>query len=428
MLKLKNPIAALTSDKQEQKNVVLNGSKTILRTAYLPMMGGDVAAPFNASIGMTPTVMAAWGIPGQILTFVMVFVSAAFGDRVTNRIKTYTLLSLCNGLAGIAALIFLLGPERFRTLTMVMAINTIVGLLAIAANSFYATVDATVECRIMHNEIRGRSWSIFGIISGIVGMLVGVYTTFILAKGGMRFGYAICSATGILLVCISAMLVWNLKELPSLQTVQVKKQPSILASLKEIAGLKQFWTLMPANFLRGVGNGFGGYLMLLAFQRIDMPPEYAGYSAIIASGAIFVGYIIIGLTMDRFGAQWVLPIAEVLMSIGIMGTILANKPLLFLGALLLYRVMENVEASGVPLVHYEVVPREVMGAFSAVRLGLLSVTGSFSTLIIGFLLDWTNPVYVFAGCCVTKLLAGAMYSYGVFSVKRHMKAEAAKNA
>ena len=85
--------------------------------------------------------------------------------------------------------------------------------------------------------------------------------------------------------------------------------------------------------------------------------------------------------------------------------------------------MSAVEESAVPLAHFDVVPVEVFGAFSAVRLGLLNITGALSGTIMGIALKWFAPTYVATYCCLMKLLCGIMFSYGVFAATRHVKAQ-----
>ena len=64
---IKKPISKLTKDEQEQKNLVLMFSKNVLRYAALPLYSGNVTAAFNNYLGLTPGMLARWGIPGQIL-------------------------------------------------------------------------------------------------------------------------------------------------------------------------------------------------------------------------------------------------------------------------------------------------------------------------------------------------------------------------
>ena len=420
---LKNPLSALTKDPEERRNMALLGTRNVLRRVSLPLTGGDVTMPLLAAIGVTPAVLAVWGIPGQILGFFIPFLCAAYGDRVSNRVRACVLMTLASIMPALVYLVITLGPSRLRTLTVFMLITTGFGILYSIISRFFAVVEATMEARAIHNEVRGRFWSIFGIISGLAGIGIGFYTAFLLKFAGARYGLALSCLTGILLIIACAFLMGRIRELPDLvgKVIPKKEKPPIFKSLKEVVCLKQFRILMPANFLRGMGNGFGGYVLLLAIPRMNLPDEYAGYTTIIGQVAVFVSYVILGLTMDRFGAGIVLPVTEILMSVGILMSVITCDPLVFLGAIFLWRVMSAVEESAVPLAHFDVVPVEVFGAFSAVRLGLLNITGAFSGTLIGICLHWFSPVYVAAYCCLMKLACGIMFSYGVYAATRHVR-------
>ncbi len=422
---IKKPISKLTKDEQEQKNLVLMFSKNVLRYAALPLYSGNVTAAFNNYLGLTPGMLARWGIPGQIITLFMVLLNSLFGDKIKNRVRAYAILSLFTAIAGVGGLVLALGPESFREVHMALIITMIFGIIGAFTASPYAVVDATIECRTVHNEIRGRFWSIWGIASGVVGLLVGLFTTFILKQAGVRYGYAICCGSGLTLVIISTFLVLRLKELPDLQNPPQQKKETLLESLQKVIGMKQFRVFMPANFLRGIGDGCGGWIMLLALRRMTVPDEYTGWATTLGQISLFVAYIILGATMDRFGAGWVLPITEIAYASVLMGLVTINHPTWFLVVFFLYQVIMNVEASAIPLAHYDVLPVNVMGSFTAIRLGLLSITGAFAGTVIGILLDKINPVFVFAFCGIIKLIAGGLYSYGVFSMRKHIAAEKA---
>ena len=123
--------------------------------------------------------------------------------------------------------------------------------------------------------------------------------------------------------------------------------------------------------------------------------------------------------MDRFGAVVVIPASCTLIAASLMGTILTQSPAMFLFYNLVYHTMLPVEATAIPLAHYEVVPKEVMGAFSTVRLGLLLITGSVSATLAGLLMRVFQPVTIFAGSAAIKFIAGVLYCVGILALRKH---------
>ena len=71
--------------------------------------------------------------------------------------------------------------------------------------------------------------------------------------------------------------------------------------------MKEFKIMMPANLLRGIGDGVGVFIFWIALKRLELPPVYAGYVTLAGTCAPFLGNLILGLTMDRFGAVIMIP-------------------------------------------------------------------------------------------------------------------------
>ena len=413
-----NPLQHLTKDKDEQRNVLLLGSKNVLRNAAINFYAGEVSNTFNAMIGITPAMLAWMALPFRLVHLALMLVSSVVVDRIKRRTLTYAILTFCTGIGAVGGLIASWGPPAFRTIGFYTCIYVFFSVLNAILSSFYGPVDSIIECRTVHNDIRGRFWSVAGMVSGVFGIFFSFIASVILKRFGMPYGFGICFATGILLLGICSILVYHLRELKDLETVQPKKRLSPFKSFAETVRMRQFRIMMPGNILRGMGDGCTAYIMLLAVKRMNLPAEYAGYAGMIASASIFVSYVIMAFTLDRFGVGLVLLIADTLLVVGLMGTAVTMNPLLFLACFLLLRVMANIEATAVPLVHYEVVPREVMGAFSSVRLFLLTITTNVAGTVVGFCLGLLSPVLVFAGSAIMKLAAGAFFCYGVYSVKR----------
>jgi MFS family permease len=175
----------------------------------------------------------------------------------------------------------------------------------------------------------------------------------------------------------------------------------------------QFKVLMPANVLRGLGDGAGAFAMAVGMKKLGLSFEYAGYTTALTYFAGLAATLLVGLTVDRFGAGRVIPKVSVLLAIGLMGMVLTTNTMAFLAFFLLWQIMLTMEGLCVPLVHYSVVPVEVIGAFSGIRLLTLTLMMGLSNFIVGNLLEHVSPVAVYGVCASIKLAAGIMYWYGV---------------
>jgi len=420
-----NPFAHVSKDKQEQKNMAYSGAKMVLLSGQCALPG-NIQVNFQNSIGITPERSAAYQLPSSILLPLAMLLVAPFLDRVNNRLKLYALATLAP-LASLAhPLLICLGPDSFRTADFVLISGMFFSCLFAIANCPNSGIDAAVACRVIHNNVRGRFLSIGGMASGIFGVLVGLYATWIAKTFSYRMALLLACIPSVILCIFSALLVLKLKELPDLIDQAPVKRQSPFKDLAKIIGMKEFRVMMPANFLRGLGDGAASYAFWIVLKKLNLAPEYAGYVTILTTVAPFIGFGILGVVMDRFGAGIVIPVSDILMVIGLMGTIMTQSPILFLCFFLLRLVMYNVESAAVPLAHYEVVPNEVMGSFSSLRLLLLMLTSSLSGVISGMLLACLSPFAVFAGSAVIKLVSGALYCYGVFALRKHVKPQPAK--
>jgi hypothetical protein len=103
--------------------------------------------------------------------------------------------------------------------------------------------------------------------------------------------------------------------------------------------------------------------------------------------------------------------ANIGIAISLMGVVLAPSPLIFLIFFLTMYMSTTCDGVTVPLAHYAIVPPQIIGAFSAVRLLILFGTGAMATATNGYLLELVKPVYVFAGNATLNIITGILFLY-----------------
>ena len=416
----------LTKDRREEKNLWVGLWRScVLNIHYC--LPGALWTNFMNDRGITPGMDAPYGIPS---TFVIgplaTILVTPLIDRIKNRIRAYAWLNLLGTInIFIPPLIFCLGPESFRSIRFILITTMLFGWWCSVVNVARCGMDGVVACRTVHNSIRGRYFSIIGMAQGLLGIGIGVFVTWVAKSYDIRTALLLGSLVSGAAVVLGSWMGLFLQELPDLtEQAPAAEKPSFVKDLKKIFTMKEFKILMPANVLRGLGNGAGAYIFWIALDRLQLPPVYAGYVTLANTCAPFVGNFILWLTMDRFGAVIMIPASCIVIAVSLMGTILTESPPVFLGFLFLYQVALPVEGTAIPLAHYEIVPNEVMGAFSTVRLGLLSITGSISATLTGLLLLWFSPFSIFVCSAAIKLLSGALFCLGLILLKKHKDAQA----
>ncbi len=417
----------LTKDKREEKNLWTSlGRSSVLNIHY--QLPGTLMTNFMHERGITPEMQAPYGIPGTfIVNPLLTLLLTPLVDRVRNRFRAFAWTTFI-GSMGICLppLIFCLGPEKFRTATFILVTQMLVGFLVAGPNIVRLGLDGAVNCRIMHNSIRGRYTSISGMVQGIIGFGGGLVVTWLAKSFDIHTALLVGSVISVVAVAGSSLICLLYTELPDLAGTQpaVRPKPSFINDLKKIFMMKEFKIMMPANLLRGIGDGVGVFIFWIALKRLDLPPVYAGYVALAGTCAPFVGNLILGLTLDRFGAVIMIPVSSVVIAVSLMGTILTQSPALFLGFYFIYMVAKPIEASAVPLAHYEVVPNEVMGAFTTVRLALLNYTTGVASVLAGLLMRRFTHTTIFVGSAALKLVSGTLFCIGLILLKKHKEAQA----
>ena len=102
----------------------------------------------------------------------------------------------------------------------------------------------------------------------------------------------------------------------------------------------------------------------------------------------------------------------IVLCVGLVGMVHSTSAWMFLGFYLLWQIMHLMEATEIPLVHYDVVPVEVMGAFSSIRLLCLNLTAVLSGMAVGFSLDRFPSWTVFAVCAALKIVSALLFARG----------------
>lgn len=410
-------LARLTKDPKEQNNIKRLGVNMVLQNADLPLYTGSEMQAFQVSVGLTTGQMGVIGLAGSITNVVIMFLSTSFIDKLRNRVKTASFMIAGLSLFPLILLIVSLGPESFRSPPVVK--NLMVGF-AIVNSIFYSVNSvlwATIFSRSIRNEIRGRFMGIAGVVGGIAGMLVGLLSAFALKWYGFPYGFAVAFLMAVTMIILSAVIIRGTKELPELKSKELPVHLSPLANLKKVVGMRQFRILMPANVLRGLGDGAGIFAMAVGMKRLGLSVEYAGYTTMLTYLGGLFATMLIGFTVDRFGGGKVILKVEIFLATGIMGMVLASNPIAFLAFFLLWQIMLTMEGLAVPLIHFEIVPVEVIGAFSGIRLLILTAMAGLSSFTVGYLLEFISPILIYTSCAGLKLTAGMLYWYGVKVIK-----------
>ena len=414
---LKKITGIITDDPREQHNLCCYGGSAIIRTAYVRL--GTLANPFYFALGLSTSQMGLLGTPGLAIGIATMILSTAFLDRIRNRARCCALMQLCGASLSplLILLLSLIPPLRDNRTAFYLIFATAIVSVPITAN--FGAVDAMLFSRSIKPDHRGKYFGLVGIIGGLVGVGCSLFATWEFKTVGFPFAFSIIYSLMLLLIVISGTLKWRTRELPELVGTDIARRISPWENLKKVVRMKEFALLMPANVMRGFGDGAGNYAVIVGMRDIGLPLEVAGYAIVISSLSSLTANAAIGKLADRLGAgRMILPTVLVLCA-GLIGMVNSTSAWMFLGFYLLWNVMQLMEATEIPLVHYDVVPVEAMGAFSSIRLLCLSLTMQLSGIAVGFSLDHFPAWTIFAVCAGLKIVAALLFAYGSAAALRH---------
>ena len=265
----------------------------------------------------------------------------------------------------------------------------------------------------MRNEIRARFKGISGLLGHWAPIIVGLVAAKLLKLMGFPQGFAVCFGAGAALYLLAAFIVRRVKEMSELRSAGRRgSSPSPLAALREVWHLRQFRLLLAPFILRGLGDMALIFIMVVGQERLNLPEEYGGYAASAQGVGALLAYGTIGVVLDRFGPGLMLLGGTVLLACSLVGMVLTKSRVVFIVLCTFGNWGRMIEASGVPLSCYYIVPREMMGAWSGARLTLLWISSGISQPLGGHLMDTLGAMPIFFAAALIKLITGILYWYG----------------
>ena len=173
MVKKMKALNKLTTDKNEQRNLLIMGSGQILQQANNSVNSPTLQQGLMLKLNFSNSQIALVGFPGWIINLVMTFCASFFVDKVTNKAKVFALFYLFTAIPTVGAVFITLGGSLLQNTTVAFYVMMSSTALSSFCSPVYAILSYTVYMRAIHNNIRGRYTAISGIISGILGMLGG---------------------------------------------------------------------------------------------------------------------------------------------------------------------------------------------------------------------------------------------------------------
>lgn len=418
---LDRPLQRLTPVPEERGNAAWMIIMSVVGSGAGVFVGGPVLQSFFLDAGLDSTQIGLHGSVGAGAGAIGMLALMGVADRVRNRPRTVVLTHLVGCLDPLVLLLLAVSLTSLSPSLILMALIAVAAIVQ-PVTHFGGMVHSGLTVRVVHHRIRGRISGLCGVLAGVLSIFLGLVVASILSTFDGPTGYGICFAVALPLALLASLMYGRLVELPQLQTPAGEPQTRAVpwAAIWQIYRLAQFRDLLPANALRGLLSGVHFFAWIVGLQRLDMPAAYIGLAATVqavASGVI--GSAVIGICNDRWGPAWIVLLGSVLTAAAMVGMVVTDSPLVFLALYGAVYLGGHLVGAGVPLGSYEIVPPELMGAYSGLRLILLSAGSMISMPITGYLLQTSGPAPVFAIGAAGTVFMGLAYWRGF---RRHRPA------
>jgi MFS family permease len=407
----------LTDDPRSRRNVFWITLASIFYGATMSLYGGEVWVGFltktgfsDPQFGLLQSVATLAGAAGLLLFMGM-------ADRIQRRIRTYVICLLCIIVFPVVVTALAFVPREMMPLGRLLGLLIVLTVGQQLISSIWIMLDYPIWARALPVGIRGRMFAITSMAFCILGLLLGAVTGTIIKNVPYPNAYAYCFLAAAVAILLRAVSVSRIRELPEMAVPGESRSPLPFAAIWDVLRLKEFQWLGPPHILRGLVGGIMGFSLKKGLDYLQLPDQYAGYSASAFAAAGIAGGIVLGLVADRWGAAKTTLLADIVLAIG-MGTLMLFGPSpVFLVLYFLMHLGRTVEDSSIPLGCINIVPPEHLGAFSAARLMVLTGFNAVGLMLGGFLFPAVGPVALFGITAAVKVLNGVWFWY-VFRLKK----------
>jgi hypothetical protein len=175
--------------------------------------------------------------------------------------------------------------------------------------------------------------------------------------------------------------------------------------------------LIYPQILRGATSIMAVFVVPFAVKHLATPPTFGAHMALMGQVGLVVGSLLVALWRDRFGSGLVVFLGDTMVGLGFGFLVVTHHWMAVLPVYALITIGNNIESSAVPLGTFTIIPVEIMGAFSGVRMTVLGVSSAIAAQVGGHLFDYVNPLVVFAAVAALKLVNG-LWFWWVFTAYR----------
>lgn len=375
-----------------------------LESVVVLFIAGGIIQTFFADIGFTAQQIGNYTGLASIVQVVVMILSIFFADTTRNVKGTMALL--CSGSVIFCAVMLVpcltegVSADTVYWLSMVLCVvrNLMAGFSGILFfRMMYILADPADFSRLESNNT---------ILCGIVSIAASSLVSFLAAQVGFR---SIMAAGFIISILFSFGMAWALNSLrPRGDFSPPPAQPFRPAVLWR----RDFRFFYLPNLMRGICNGLMGMMTVVFLREISADTATVSTLTAISSVATVVGAWLFNQLHKRFFRTATLYAAcSAVMCLLLPLLLIGRSPLLFfILHFVIYCAYASNNIAGA-LYPSEYVPYEDIGAYTSLRLIVMTLGSALSSYAIPFLLDRMPTAALLTLCGAVQLASGLSFLY-----------------
>lgn len=258
-----------------------------------------------------------------------------------------------------------------------------------------------------------RLTSMTGLITGVVGIVSGFIISLIMDNTPYypaMIGFFIMALIMMLGVCgINQSFTIEVKEestdAPKAVKASKDRENGFLGVLKS----KHFYVLAIPNLIRGISNGLLGLVLVIGVEELAMNATDSSILTTIGMASTFAGSLIYSYLSDKVSSR-VLCLISVLIVMVTIPLSIVNGKIWFFALYFVGIAARHIVDGTIPVMITQIVPYEQMGAYTSLRMMLMTGGAALASLI-GALLVGKIPAFLLFGFAAGMLLLCVVVYY-----------------
>lgn len=336
---------------------------------------GAILQTFLLQVGLSEQQVYLFNSFIQIMQVAMMVVMTFFTNRIKNvkNVMGISKLSL-----SVLAVVFLSGAlfPSIRNNWYVIAIFIVSGLCYIGVG-IYTILAYVLPYHIIDMKDYAKMVSVGAMLSGGASFVLSFVHTLIVAKFDYMQSSAWFFVLAIICFVMTSVICLSLKEKEDIMERKNSSKEDMVAVFKN----KDTYILLLPNFARGIATGIMSVITVIAISTEILDEKTSSYVNIIMQVAMLGGNLLIALLVKKISSNTLLFISTIGGCI-VLPLCIMKGMVWFLALFFIAYFFRMVMDTTIPIIVTEIIPKEQIGAYTSIRMLVVTGAQAIATLII----------------------------------------------